>query len=356
MNERIIVHPPKKDKSEKYYVTVSYYVNGIRKQKRKTGFKKSSDAKEEGLKIRKKLEEQMPIIKATGSELTTYKEFAEQYMEIKKIDWTYNTMKIRKQALSHCDFANKKITDVNKMDLAKNVKKLEKTYTYNTVSSILAGWKVFLNAAVEYNYLVSAPNYKLLRNDEDLAVENVMSVENAMKLLESITDKEVQLFTLIGITAGARAGEAVDMNVNDIDFKTGTWNINHQFKYVENIGYTHDQKLKTKNSYREIPLPPRTIKAIKDFPFRTMEGYLFAKSPSYLPSKVNDTYSKLGYDITFHGLRHTYITNLIRSKQFDLQSIAKLAGDTIETITETYIHYLKEMQEENIEKIKILFG
>jgi len=53
MNERIIVHPPKKDKSEKYYVTVSYYVNGIRKQKRKTGFKKSSDAKEEGLKIRK---------------------------------------------------------------------------------------------------------------------------------------------------------------------------------------------------------------------------------------------------------------------------------------------------------------
>lgn len=356
MNERIVIHPPKKDKNEKYYITVSYYVNGARKQKRKSGFKKSGDAKAEGLKIRKKLEEEMPIIKANGSELITYREFADQYMAIKKSEWSYNTMVIRKHALNHCDFEDKKITEVNKMDLAKNVKRLEEIYAHNTVASILSSWKVFLNAAVEYNYLVSAPNYTLKRDDADLAVENVMSIEEATKLQEAIKDKEVQLFTLLGITSGARAGEAVDLNTNDIDFKTGIWRIHHQYKYVEDVGYKHDQELKTKNSYREIPLPPITIKAINEFPFRTMDGYVFGKAPSYLAGRANHAYKKIGYEITFHGLRHTYITNLIRSKNFDLQSIAKLAGDTIETITETYIHYLKEMQDENIEKIKILFG
>lgn len=355
MNERIVVHPPKKDDKGKYYITVSYYVNDKRKQKRKSGFDKSGDAKKVGEEIRKKLEKDLVIIKATGSDRITFKEFAEQYQEIKKSDWSYNTLRLRQQCLNFCDFKDKKLIDITKMDIAKNVKKLEETYSYNTISSILSGWKLYLNAAVQYDHLISAPNYLLKREDSVVAVENVMSIEDATKLLEQIKDKEVQLLTMIAITTGARSGEAVDLNVNDIDFNTGLWTINGQYKYVKG-GYKHKQKLKTKNSYRTVPIPPGTIEAIKKFPFRTIDGYVFGKAPSYLGTRANDTYKELGYEITFHGFRHTYITNLIRSKDFDLQSIAKMAGDTIETITETYIHYLKEMQDENIEKIKKLFG
>jgi len=203
---------------------------------------------------------------------------------------------------------------------------------------------------------VTAPTYKLKKPEKQNEVENVMSVESATKLIEKIEDKEVQLICLIGMTTGARISEAVDMNVNDIDFKKGTWNIGHQYKYVKGQGYKHGQPLKTENSYREVPLPPKTIDAINSFPFRTIDGYIFGKAPSCLGRKANRHIYKLADDFSFHGLRHTYITNLIRSKQFDLQSIAKLAGDTIETIIETYSHYLNEMQEENIEKIKTLFG
>ena len=357
MNERIVIHPPKKDKSGKFYVTVSYYIDGNRKQKRKSGFEKSKDAKKAGEEIKKKIEEEMPVIKATGASNTTLREFSEEFMAIKKSEWSHNTLLLRKKSLSYCDFADKQLSQINKMDLAKNIKRLEPIYKFNTISSILTGWKVFLNGAVEYNYITAAPTYKFARNDdeEDSIVENVMSIEDATSLLKRLNDKEMYLLTLVVITAGARGGEAVDMNVNDIDFATGIWKIHHQYKLTEK-GYMRRQKLKTKNSYRDVPLPPSTIQAIKNYPFRTIDGYLFGGTPSYLKIRCNEEYKKMEYDITLHGFRHTYITNLIRSKNFDLQSIAKLAGDTIETITTTYVHYLKEMQEENIEKIKNLFG
>lgn len=358
MSERIVIHPPKKDKSGKYYITVSYYVGGNRKQKRKSGFEKSKDAKKAGEEIKKKIEEEMPVIKATGSSDTTLREFSEEYTAIKKSEWSHNTNATRKQSISHCDFADKPLSQINKMDIAKNIKRLEPLYKFNTISGILTGWKVFLNAAVEYNYIVAAPTYRFVQSDdveEDSAVENVMSIEDATSLLEKFSDKEMYLLTLIILTTGARGGEAVDMNANDIDFAKGIWKICHQYKQTDK-GLMRRQKLKTKNSYRDVPLPPSTIQAIKSYPFRTVDGYIFVGSPAYLKNRTNKEYKNLGYDITLHGFRHTYITNLIRSKNFDLQSIAKLAGDTIETITTTYVHYLKEMQEENIEKIKNLFG
>lgn len=359
MNERIVIHPPKKDSKGKFFITVSYYINGIRKQKRKTGFAKSSEAKAYGEKIKTNLEAVMPIIKATGTDTTTFEEFAKEYVKIKESEWAYNSMNIRNNAMDHCDFKSKPLIDINKMDLAKNVKRLEAAgYARNTVKSILESWKVFLNAAVEYDYLEKAPSYQIItaKEEVDQAVENVMSLEDAMKLLEKIKDPEIYLLTLIGITTGARVSEATDINVNDIDYETGIWKISHQYKYVKGKGYRHGQKLKTGNSNREVPIPPTTLRAIQTYPLRTIDGYIFDTKASSLGTRANATYKALGEEITFHGLRHTYVTNLIRSKQFDLQSIAKLAGDTIETITKTYIHYLEEMKQENIEKIKVLFG
>jgi len=357
MNDRVVIHPPKKATDGTYTLTLSYYIEGKRKQIRKSKFKTSKEAKAKGELLKKKLEEEMPVIKVAGTSGTTLREFAEEFMVIKKSEWSCNTMKSRKVSLSHCDFIDKQLTQINKMDIAKNIKRLEPLYKFNTISGTLAGWKVFLNAAVEYNYIISAPTYRFVQQEEDgeLVVENVMSIENATCLLERMNNRKMYLLTLIAMTTGARGGEAVDMNVNDIDFTTGVWKIHHQYKLTDK-GFMRNQKLKTKNSYRDVPLPPSTIQAINDYPFRTIDGYLFTGSPAYLKICTNKEYKKLGYDITLHGFRHTYVTNLIRSKKFDLQSISRLAGDTIETITETYVHYLEEMQEENIEKIKSLFG
>jgi integrase len=359
MDDRIVVHPPKKGEKGLYYVTVSYYYTGERKQKRKSGFKRSKDAKQAGEEIKDKLIKEMPVIKVTGTDSPTLKDFAEEYMKIKSNTWAPNTMKNRKLSLKHCDFAHKKLNVITKMDLAVNVKRLEDAYKHNTISSILSGWSAFLNAAVEYDYIRTAPTYSLKKKKgiSAVQVENVLSMEDAMKALKKIEDQEMKLYVLIGATCGVRSGEALDLNVNDIDFSTGLWKVHHQFQYLgKGKGYGTTPVLKTENSYRSVPIPPSVIKSINDYPFRTIDGFIFRKAAYHLSVRTNKEFKKIDVPITYHGLRHTYITNLIRSKKFDLQSIAKLAGDSIDTITETYVHYLKEMQDENIEKIKELFG
>lgn len=355
MNERIVIHPPKKDKAGKYYVTVSYYIKGQRKQRRKSGFKKSADAKLAGETIKKELEAEMPVIKMLGSNIPTFREFAVQYMKIMKNEWAANTMKNRKQALAHCDFADKDINKITKMDLSENVLNMEEFYAFNTISSTVSGWSVFLNAAKEYGYIKDVPSHSLKKPANSQKVENVMSVEDGWKYIEMIKDPEVKLFCVIGMTCGTRAGETLDININDIDNATKLWNISHQFQYVGD-GYRSTPKLKTANSYRKIPIPPSTIKAINEFPLRTVDGFVFRKAPYHLVVKVNRTLKEIGAPITNHGFRHTYVTNLIRSKKFDIQSIARLAGDTVNTILETYSHYLAEMQDENIKNIGELFG
>lgn len=358
MNERIVVHPPKKDKKGKYYVTVSYYINDIRKQKRKSGFARSGDAKKAGEKIRQHLKDTMPVLKATGSNTNTLRSFSEEYIQLRK-DWAPGTIKIRKRALAVCDFVDKKLSDITKMDIAKNVSRLEASYAWNTIDTYVSSWLVFLNAAEEYEYLAKAPKYKYAiidDEDEEEVAENVMAYEDALEMINKIEDRNVYLVSLIGLTTGARRGEIADINMHDIDLTTGLWHIRHQWKYMPG-GYKRNQKLKTKNSYREVPLPPSTLAAIKAYPHRTIDGFVFNKvGLKNLIESVNGVYTEMGYDITMHGLRHSYVTNLIRSKEFDLQSIAKMAGDTIQTILKTYVHYLDEMKQENIEKIAELFG
>lgn len=360
MDDRIVVHPPKKGKKGLYYVTVSYYYNGERKQKRKSGFKLSKEAKKAGEEIKEKLIQDMPVIKITGTDRPTLRDFAEEYMKIKNSSWSPNTMKNRKLSLKHCDFKHKKINEITKMDLAVNIKRLEdEGYAYNSISSTLSGWNTFLNAAVEYGYIVAAPSYSLKKKKDAsvVQVENVLSIEDAMKAVKKIKDPEMKLYVLIGATCGGRSGEVLDLNVNDIDFTTGLWKIHHQFQYLgKGKGYGTTPELKTENSYRSVPIPPSVIKKINEYPYRTIDGFIFRKAPYHLSVRTNKEFKKIGVPITYHGLRHTYVTNLIRSKKFDLQSIAELAGDSIDTITETYVHYLKEMQDENIEKIKELFG
>lgn len=106
--------------------------------------------------------------------------------------------------------------------------------------------------------------------------------------------------------------------------------------------------VKSKNSNREIPITDEFYKELKEFiqsrPTLRMEQRIFPQTePSNALSKARRYYLKeTQYDgITFHDLRHTYITNLVISC-LDLLTVEYLAGDDLNTITKTYIHLIKK--------------
>lgn len=354
MNDRIVVHPPKKAPNGTYTLTVSYYVNNKRKQKRKSGFKLSKEAKKHGEEIKKKLEEEMPVLIATGGESITFKELVEKIIELKKHTWSSNTLVMRKSVLRHCDFKDKPINKITKLDIETNLAKHQKKYKYNTVNSINASYNYFLNAAVEYDYLIKAPKVKIEKPKVDDKIK-ALSMDQVKKLMDTIKDRRVYLMCLLAVTCGLRKGEAIDLNLSDFDFKKGTLTISHQYA-LKNGTRERNQPLKTNNSYRTIPVPQSTINAIKAYPLIGIGGEIFADKLPTIISYIDTFFYKSDFGITYHGLRHTYVTNLIVSNQFDIQSVAKMAGDTVDTILTTYSHYLEKTQEENIKKINSLFS
>jgi len=353
MQSRIVCHPPSKATNGTYIITVSYYVGNVRKQKRKSGFTRSKDAKAYGEEIKKKLLEEMPVIKATGGESISFEDLVDKIVELKKDKWSSNTLVVKKACLKHCTFKDTKINKIKKLDIEKNLVELQKTLKFNTVNSINGSYNYFLNAAVEYSLLISAPKVKLEKPKLDKKVK-ALSMDQVKKMMATIKDDRVYLLCLISSTCGLRMGEAIDLNLKDFDFKQGLLSVSHQYA-LHNGKRERNRPLKTSNSYRTIPVPQSTLNAIKAYPIKGIGGELFTDLTAIL-WQVNKFFLKSDYGITFHGLRHTYVTNLIASNQFDIQSIAKMTGDTVDTILKVYSHYLEKTQEENIKKINSLFS
>jgi len=355
MNDRIIIHPPKKTSDNKYTLTVSYYIDGQRKQIRRSKIKTSKDAKALGEKIKKKLEEEMPIIKATGERVQTLEEFAKDYVKIKNDNWATATLIQREGSLKYCDFKDLPMNEITAKDIELNLAWLKDKYKYNTVNGIMAGWDVFLNAAVRYGYLFKNPNNtKLVKPKQDVKVK-ALTLDQAQKLVASIEDPQIRLLTLIGYSCGLRRGECLDLNMRDFDFVNKEVTISHQHKKTKE-GFRRNQPLKTQNSYRSITVPDKVLDEIKNHPYRGIDGSLFITGLTTLAARTNRLYKKLGYDISFHGLRHTFVTALIASNRFDVQSVASLAGDTVGTILKTYSHYLEETKIQNAVKLNEIFG
>lgn len=360
MNDRIIVHPPKKEKDGTFTLTVSYYLNEKRKQKRKKQIRSSKEAKRIGEQIKAQLEKDLPILEATNGEKVTFTVFATEYLESRKgkKGWAYNTYRSYLNALNKWPYPNKYIDEVQPWEIEEAILHLLETYAHSTVTTYVTYWVSLFNVALKRKrILINPASTALIPKQSDTGKRvKALTLSEAAGISNKIANQQLHLAVLIGYTCGLRIGEIADLNVlTDIDFTKGVINVSHQ-RQLSDGKYQRQRPLKTKNSYRTVPIPPSTLRAIREYPMRTIDGYLFTMTPQSLSRGFGRAAAKQGYsETTFHCLRHTYVTGLIRSRQFDIQSIASLAGDSVPVILKTYSHYLDEAKAENAEKINLLF-
>lgn len=207
--------------------------------------------------------------------------------------------------------------------------------------------------------------YNFLRNDLEIKVKNpykaiyvpsdkekVVPYKTYTKMLEAIGNDDCRMACKIIYNAGTRIAEVAGLQISDITKNHIVINkqLNHTTKKMSTV--------KSKNSNREIPITDDFYKELRTFinskPTIRMDQRIFPQNdPSNALSKarryyLNDTEFQ---GITFHDLRHTYITNLVISG-LDLLTVAYLAGDDLNTITKTYIHLTKENYNKAKEFIK----
>lgn len=282
---------------------------------------------------------------------------------------------------------NAKLSDVDTMYMQKITTALLKKHTMSQVkhlNSCLTNCFRYAKSINKIKYnpmegIVYPKNHDIIEEKE-----NYISEEEQKRLITALEDDNLQGIILMGLLCGVRLGEAMALQVNDIDFNNMNIKIKKSVKYVwtgernKNGKKIYENKVtipKTKSSIREVPLPVMLKPILKNIIKENMKNKLkygelyydnkliFCKeNGDYLDNKKPNRHLKIALkraqidsDIHYHSLRHIFITNCL-SKDINPRTVMDWVGHTDLKMTMlVYAEINKEKNKKEYEKINCMF-
>ena len=194
----------------------------------------------------------------------------------------------------------------------------------------------------------------------------IMSKDNQKKLFEYL--KENFSFKNLGIViclcTGIRIGELCALKWNSFDMDNNVVKVRHTVQRIyvvdEEVRYTKIvvNEPKTKESNRDIPLSSELIKIIKPLmKIVNYEFYVLSNEEKPIEPRTYRNYYKrvlknLGIPyLKFHGLRHSFATRCIESKN-SVKTVSVILGHSnITTTMNLYVHPDNAEKKRCIEKM-----
>lgn len=251
-----------------YYAIVSYYVDGRRKQKSvSTGLPVKGNKRRaleflENLKRTYETKESMENMDGSRLLMTDY---MDEWLKIVKPLVERATYKSYDNMVSarirpHFEKLNLLLTEVE----PKHIKMLydeilEQGYTTNTVIHYHAVLHQALAYAVKNDYILSNPADRVKRPKKNKHISSFYTKEEILTLLDIAKDDPIYIPIILSTYYGFRRSETLGMRWSAIDFENKTITVNHKVTELTENGKTivyAEDKLKTKSSYRTLPLIP----------------------------------------------------------------------------------------------------
>lgn len=251
-----------------YYAIVSYYVDGRRKQKSVStglpvkGNKRRALEFPENLKRTYETKESMENMDGSRLLMTDY---MDEWLKIVKPLVERATYKSYDNMVSarirpHFEKLNLLLTEVE----PKHIKMLydeilEQGYTTNTVIHYHAVLHQALAYAVKNDYILSNPADRVKRPKKNKHISSFYTKEEILTLLDIAKDDPIYIPIVLSAYYGFRRSETLGMRWSAIDFENKTITVNHKVTELTENGKTivyAEDKLKTKSSYRTLPLIP----------------------------------------------------------------------------------------------------
>jgi integrase len=231
--------------------------------------------------------------------------------------------------------------------------------------------RVPLRYAIDRDEAKTDPFTKIKPAHENKREKGVLTKNEVISLINaSVTDQKHHLAVLLGVLCGMRLGEVRGLHWMDIDKKAGVIHIRHNWQDMEGI------KGPKCESIRDVPLPAVVCKVIEEC--REAEagplvfgrkdgkprcnGYFRLALISELAvigintvtqrgkKKVIDDSAQRRRNITFHSLRHTFVSLVRTAGIGDFQTQA-LAGHKSAVMMERYSHRGKVVEVSKCGKI-----
>ena len=170
-------------------------------------------------------------------------------------------------------------------------------------------------------------------------------------LLQAKVDGFYEMF-LLELCSGMRRGELLALEWRDLNFKTGELRVDKQVTFLN--GKNVCSRPKTKESMRNIVLPPSLVAVLKEYK-KTVDSKLMFPSPlkggdEYRnPCAVGKTMRTLldragCKHVRFHDLRHTFATMALENGM-DIKTLSSVIGHKSSATTlDIYAHTTDAMQ------------
>ena len=255
-------------------------------------------------------------------------------------------------------FGTKKLGEITPQDVQRYFTQLGNKYSYKSVSNTKTVLnQIFKYAIMEKEMDIQNPvTFVQIPKNLSRSTRNLLTEEQTREILS--TSKEgFQLPYLIYFT-GLRCGEALALQLKDIDFKRNIINVTKSIHHVGNTPVIGT--LKTDSSYRQIPLPDKLKTRLKELALSPDDYIVSGKSPltkSALRCRWKAWCKEHGLiengkpTIDRHQIRHQYTTTLYDAG-VDLKSMQHILGHSDVHITlQTYTHLTEQQFQNALNKI-----
>lgn len=238
-------------------------------------------------------------------------------------------------------------------------RKLKDGLSKKTVHHIHTYLRRVLNQAVKWELIYRNPCDSVTPPRVDKKPPNVWKVEEAQTFLNAVRGHRFYGIYLIALTTGARRGEILGLEWQNINWPKGTITIDKTVNEIKGRAVITDPK--TKASRRTIALPSVVLDLLRQDPAE--KGLIFPSTtggPLSPRNLLRHYYSVLDTlsipHIRFHDLRHTAATILLQ-KDVHPKKVQELLGHSSITLTlDTYSHIIPGIDDQTAKEMDAIFS
>ncbi len=191
----------------------------------------------------------------------------------------------------------------------------------------------------------------------------VMDSDASAKLLRTAGDTRLHTPIFLALATGIRRGELLALRWSDIDTEKRTLTVNQSLEQTK--AGLRFKAPKTKRSRRTIALSPSVVEVLQAHKVRQVEervslalgrnqsGLVFTRhdgepiNPRNFSKEFTRIVKRAGIrPVTFHGLRHTHLTNLLLAGVHPKIASERAGHASIATTMDIYSHAVPGLQED----------
>jgi integrase len=239
----------------------------------------------------------------------------------------------------------------------------------NTIRKHMVCLSAALNKAVELDLMRRNPAKQASLPRVDKPEPEVLDANEAQRLLHEVKGRNIYVPVFLALTTGMRRGEVIALHWSDVDFENACIRVRHSAVQVK--GKVIFKEPKTGRG-RVIALPSFAVRELQSHKARQAEQRLLMGNrwkdhdlvctmddgspmkPEWLSGYFFYFTKTHGFTVSFHDLRHTHASILLREGVHAKVVQERLGHSDIGMTLNTYSHLISGMQEEAANRLKVI--